>query len=283
MLFIVIAIILFSFNNVLWKKNLVETSVVFLVTYRSFITSCIALLVLFLLSESVSVNSYIFFKITVGSLFGVVGLYSMLYVIKTNSLQWIGVYNLIGICFTAFYLWFFESIDVFVALAGLLIIIVGFVFYIYSNINSQITISKNQHLVLFVMTFSFSLSALIHWKNLEQDIPSVFIIANQEIIVFFSGLIFMLKQTELSKLKTNIPIYFKKVSLMSLVIFLALLFSFIGLKDTNPLTSSILFLASPLTTILFSSYFFKEKISVSNWLCIFIIAFGAFVVHYQTT
>ncbi|MEN8886422.1 MAG: hypothetical protein ABF246_08525, partial [Winogradskyella sp.] len=72
MLFIVIAIILFSFNNVLWKKNLVETSVVFLVTYRSFITSCIALLVLFLLSESVSVNSYIFFKITVGSLFGVV-------------------------------------------------------------------------------------------------------------------------------------------------------------------------------------------------------------------
>ena len=283
MLFIVIAIILFSFNNVLWKKNLVETSVVFLVTYRSFITSCIALLVLFLLSESVSVNSYIFFKITVGSLFGVVGLYSMLYVIKTNSLQWVGVYNLIGICFTAFYLWFFENIDVFVALTGLLIIIVGFVFYIYSNINSQITISKNQHLVLFVMTFSFSLSSLIHWKNLEQDIPSVFIIANQEIIVFFSGLIFMIKQTELSKLKTNIPIYFKKVSLMSLVIFFALLFSFIGLKDTNPLTSSILFLASPLTTILFSSYFFKEKISVSNWLCIFIIAFGAFVVHYQTT
>lgn len=282
MVFIVFAILLFSFNNVLWKKNLAKTSVVFLVTYRSFITSCVALLMVFIVNESVLYNNFLFLKITTGSLFGVVGLYSMLQVIKANSLQWLGVYNLLGICFIAFYLWFFEGINVLAFLTGLGIIILGFVSYLYSNLNSRITISKPNHLLLLVMTISFSLSSLIHWKNLEQDVPPVHIIANQEMIVFITGLILTIKNIELSNLKTSIRVYFKKVSLMSIVIFLALLFSFIGLQTTNPLISSALFLASPLTTIVFSAYFFKEKISANNWLGIVLIAIGAFVVHYQT-
>ncbi len=70
---------------------------------------------------------------------------------------------------------------------------------------------------------------------------------------------------------------------MSFVIFLGLLFSFLGLEITNPIISGVLFLASPLTTILFSAYFFKEKIKVTDWIAIGVIAFGAFLLHLQTT
>ena len=62
----------------------------------------------------------------------------------------------------------------------------------------------------------------------------------------------------------NFKVYFKTVLLMGFVIFLALLFNFLGLKETNPIISSLLFLATPLTTILFSAFFFKEKLSYKN-------------------
>jgi len=67
------------------------------------------------------------------------------------------------------------------------------------------------------------------------------------------------------------------------VIFLALLFSFLGLEITNPIISGVLFLANPITTIIFSAYFFKEKIKVTDWIAIAVIAFGAFLLHLQTT
>ena len=69
---------------------------------------------------------------------------------------------------------------------------------------------------------------------------------------------------------------------MALIIFLALLFSFLGLKITNPIVSSVLFLASPLTTILLSTLIFREKLTLKNGMAILIIATGAFILHYHT-
>jgi drug/metabolite transporter (DMT)-like permease len=46
--------------------------------------------------------------------------------------------------------------------------------------------------------------------------------------------------------------------------------------------TSLLFLAVPLTTILFSTFFFKEKLSYKNIIFISIIVIGAFVLHYQS-
>jgi drug/metabolite transporter (DMT)-like permease len=70
---------------------------------------------------------------------------------------------------------------------------------------------------------------------------------------------------------------------MALVIFFALYFSFLGLGATNPVVSSILFLATPLLTILFGALFFKERISSVNIVTIAIIAVGAFILHYQSS
>ena len=281
MIFIMLSVLLFSYNNVLWKKNIKATSISFLVAYRAFFTSTISIgfLLLFFTIEHISISDFI--KITTGSLFGVLGLFSMLAVIKKSSLQWLGIYNLLGVVFTILYLWIFDTVPIKESLLGLLFIVSGFVCFIFSNKQTQLKITFKQHLILLLMTFSYSSSAILHWKNLNLNFSPLLIIANQESIVFFVGLLFTFKKANISAIKTDLRIYFKRIIIMSTVIFFAILFSLLGLKQTNPIVSSLLFLAAPLTTILFSAFFFKEKFSKKNIVFIIIILLGAFMLHFQ--
>ena len=281
MIFIMLSVLLFSYNNVLWKKNIKATSIPFLVAYRAFFTSTISIgfLLLFFTIEHISISDFI--KITTGSLFGVLGLFSMLAVIKKASLQWLGIYNLLGVVFTILYLWIFDTVPIKESLLGLLFIVSGFVCFIFSNKQTQLKITFKQHLILLLMTFSYSFSAILHWKNLNLNFSPLLIIANQESIVFFVGLLFTFKKANISAIKTDLRIYFKRIIIMSTVIFFAILFSLLGLKQTNPIVSSLLFLAAPLTTILFSAFFFKEKFSKKNIVFIIIILLGAFMLHFQ--
>ena len=73
------------------------------------------------------------------------------------------------------------------------------------------------------------------------------------------------------------------VVVMAFVVFLALLFSFLGLKQTNPIVSSLLFLASPLTTIVMNMLYFKEYISKHNILALFLMCVGAFILHFLSS
>ena len=281
MIFIMLSVLLFSYNNVLWKKNIKATSISFLVAYRAFFTSTISIgfLLLFFTIKHISISDFI--KITTGSLFGVLGLFSMLAVIKKSSLQWLGIYNLLGVVFTILYLWIFDAVPIKESLLGLLFIVSGFVCFIFSNKQTQLKITFKQHLILLLMTFSYSFSAILHWKNLNLNFSPLLIIANQESIVFFVGLLFTFKKANISAIKTDLRIYFKRIIIMSTVIFFAILFSLLGLKQTNPIVSSLLFLAAPLATILFSALFFKEKFSKKNIVFIIIILLGAFMLHFQ--
>jgi drug/metabolite transporter (DMT)-like permease len=283
MIYIVLGVLLFSFNNVLWKKNLANTNVSFLVSYRAFFTSIFALLVSVLFFSNQQLTFVNFIKISLGSLFGVLGLFSMLHVIKKESLQWLGIYNLIGIVFTAVYLWIFEDLDIYKSLLGFLIIILGFTFYVFDSLNTNLKITLKQHLLLLTMILCFTISSLIHWKNLTKEIEPIFIIANQEFLVFIVGLSFMMNQQKKVDLLNLLKSRFKNTIIMSMVILCALLFSFLGLKITNPLISGLVFLASPLTTILFSSLYFKETISLKNWFSITIISIGAYILYLQIT
>ncbi|PQJ74764.1 EamA family transporter [Polaribacter gangjinensis] len=283
MIYIVLGVLLFSFNNVLWKKNLTNTNVSFLVSYRAFFTSVFALLVSVLFFSNQQLTFVNFMKISLGSLFGVLGLFSMLHVIKKESLQWLGIYNLIGIVFTAVYLWIFEDLDIYKSLLGFLIIILGFTFYVFDSLNTNLKITLKQHLLLLTMILCFTISSLIHWKNLTKEIEPIFIIANQEFLVFIVGLSVTMNQYKKVDLLKLLKSRFKNTIIMSIVILCALLFSFLGLKITNPLISGLFFLASPLTTILFSSLFFKETISLKNSLSITIISIGAYILYLQTT
>lgn len=282
MFYLLLSVLLFSYNNVLWKKNLKSVSVPFLITYRSFFNSIISLVLLIFFLKWEPLTMVDFTKITFGSLYGVIGLFSMLKVIKKSSLQWFGVYSLIGVVFTIIYLWIFDTIEIKKALLGLSIIVLGFVCFIHSNKESQLKMNYKQHALLTIMAFSFSLSAILQWRNLVLGFYPLLIIANQEFFVFLVGLVILIKQGKKELNKNQLKTYFKIVVLMSTVVFLALLFNFLGLKDTNPIVSSVLFLAIPLTTIVLSTYFFKEKLSAKNLIFIIIIAIGAFVLHYQS-
>jgi len=286
MTYLIIAIILFSFNNVLWKKNLANISVGLLMTYRSFFTSILSVSILFYFYD---VTAFSFIQISrtfTAAILGVIGLYSMLTIYKKASIQWAAIYNLLGIIFTILYVCLFKELDVKSSLIGIFIIAAGFIFYIYTNKNSSLKINVKQHLLLILMTLCFGTATILNWENLNQQIPAIFIIANQEVLVFICGTTLLFLQKKIKKplqLTPILQVYFYRVLLMSLVIFLALLFSFLGLEITNPIISGVLFLANPITTIIFSAYFFKEKIKVTDWIAIGVISFGAFLLHLQTT
>jgi drug/metabolite transporter (DMT)-like permease len=280
--------LLFSFNNVLWKKNLANISVSLLMTYRSFFTSILAISFLFYFHDLTEFSFIQISRTFTAAILGLVGLYSMLTLYKKASLQWAAIYNLLGIIFTILYLWLFKKLDIKSSFLGIFIVTIGFIFYIYTKKKSTLKINLKQHLLLVLMTLCFGSAAILNWENLNQKIPIILIIANQEILVFICGIVLLFLQTRRRR-RSSIQLlsifqkYFYRVLLMSIVILLGLFFSFLGLEITNPMISGVLFLASPLTTILFSAYFFRETIKVTDWIAIGVIAFGAFLLHLQTT
>lgn len=289
MIYLILAMLLFSFNNVLWKKNLLNISVNLLMTYRSFFTSILAISFLFYFHDLTEFSFIQISRTLTAAILGLVGLYSMLTLYKKASLQWAAIYNLLGIIFTILYLWIFKKFDIKSSFLGIFIITIGFIFYIYTKKKSTLKINLKQHLLLVLMTLCFGTAAILNWENLNQKIPVIFIIANQEVLVFICGIVLLFLQRKRRRRRSSIQLlsifqkYFYRVLLMSIVILLGLFFSFLGLEITNPIISGVLFLASPLTTILFSAYFFKEKIKVTDWIAIGVISFGAFLVHLQTT
>ena len=291
MIYLILAMLLFSFNNVLWKKNLLNISVSLLMTYRSFFTSILAISFLFYFYDVTEFSFIQIFRTLTTAVLGLVGLFSMLTLYKKASLQWAAIYNLLGIIFTTLYLWIFKEFDIKSSFLGIFIITIGFIFYIYTKKKSTLKINLKQHLLLVLMTLCFGTAAILNWENLNQKIPVILIIANQEVLVFICGIVLLFLQRRRRRRRRNSSIqllsifqkYFYRVLLMSIVILLGLFFSFLGLEITNPIISGVLFLASPLTTILFSAYFFKENIKVTDWIAIGVISFGAFLLHLQTT
>lgn len=139
-----------------------------------------------------------------------------------------------------------------------------------------------QHVLMIIMTLSFCISSILHWKNLEKDIPALVIVTNQEFIVFITTTLFFLLKNKKTISFEPYKKHFLNVILMAGVIFLALLFSFLGLESTNPLISSLVFLASPLTTIVLNLMIFKEKLTLHNYISLILLGAGAFILHYNT-
>jgi drug/metabolite transporter (DMT)-like permease len=282
MIYILISILLFGWNNVLWKKNLSDTPIVFLAAYRSFFTSIIGIILVFSFYDAYTIFNQPFLLITVGSLLGVIGLFCMLTVLKKAPLLWIGIYNLLGIILSAIYLVIYKKIELNHTLPGLLLLGVGFSLYLNQQHNTKVTISLKQHLYLGMMTIAFGLSSFVHWENLGDKVPPLILIANQELVVFIISVSTLYPTISKVEFTQNIKTKLWKVLRMAILVFLALFCSFSGLKTTNPIISSGLFLASPITNILFGFIYFDEKISLKNSIAIVIMALGAFALHYST-
>ncbi len=282
MIFLLLSILFFGFNNVLWKKNLEQVDFLFLVSYRALFTSILSIIIALSVTSFETVTISILFRVTLGSIFGVIGLLCMLSVIQKASLHWLGIYNLMGIGVTTCYLIVYENFAIKQSILGASILLLGFIYHIYTNSNKSLTMSLKQHVLMVVMTVSFCVSSILHWKNLAKEIPTLVIVSNQEIVVFITTtLVFLLKNKKTISFEPYKK-HFLNVILMAGVIFLALLFSFLGLKLTNPLISSLVFLASPLTTIVMNLVFFKEKLTLHNSIALVLLGAGAFILHYNT-
>ncbi len=281
MIFILLSILLFSFNNVLWKKNLEDTSISFLISYRAFFTSLISLILFLTTSDFNNIINSSIIKITVGSIFGAIGLYCMLFIIKKSSLRWIGIYNLLGIVFTATYLYFYENIEIKNSILGIILILLGFTLHLYKNQEPSLKLEIKQHFYLILMVLGFGISSILHWKNLEKNVPVLFILSNQELVVFLLFSTINLRYERTITIINNLKFYFTRVIVMALILFFALLFSFIGLKKTNPIISSTLYMIGPILTITLGNVYFQEKITFKNLISIIIILVGAFIIHFN--
>ena len=282
MIFLVVSIVLFAFNNVLWKLNLQNTNITFLVSYRALFTSVFSFSLAFYFHDFNAITIGVLGRVTLGSLFGVIGLLCMLTVLQKASLHWLGIYNLMGIVFTTLYLLLFENVSLKQSVWGAVLLVLGFCYHLYTNTNIKLVMTLKQHLLLVLMTFSFCVSSLLHWKNLAKEIPALVIISNQEFVVFACAFICTLVRHKSYVSISLYKKYFVHVLYMAGVIFLALLFSFLGLKLTNPLVSSLVFLASPLTTIVMNLFFCKDKLTFHNGIALFLVALGAFLLHYSS-
>ncbi len=280
MLFIIASIALFAYNNVLWKKNIEKENISFLMSYRALFTSLISIVVLCVFVDLKTITTTDYIKIIIGSFFGVNGLFFMLSALKNVSLQWLGVYNMASILITTTYLIIEKNMNLSDSLLGCFIIILGFVFFLHSSVESVMKIRFRQHIMLLIMSISFTTSSIIHWENITSNIPPVLIISVQEFMVFLLGSTMVLWNKRTMKLRHAVKAYFLPITEMSVVIFFAILFSLLGLKSTDPFISSLLFLALPLLTIFMSSLFFKENIGLKNIIALTIISVGAFLLHY---
>ena len=62
------------------------------------------------------------------------------------------------------------------------------------------------------MTFCFGTATILNWENLNQQIPAIFIIANQEVLVFTCGTALLFLQKKLRR-TASISINFTKILL----------------------------------------------------------------------
>jgi hypothetical protein len=281
MIYLALAVFLFIINNLLWKVNLGIINLYLLITYRAFFT--------FIFSFTLTIYIYsidAFFvsqttRITLGSLFAVLGLYLMLFALKNISLQWLGIYNLMGIIFSSLYLIFFENLDLRTSLPGILLVFLGFVIFISNSNKSNFEILPKNHFQLLLMILAFNTASIFHWKSLNEGIPPLIVITNQEGIIFLTtGIVLILKRKVTKSLNNELKLHLKRVTLMAIVIVLALICTFMGLKMTNPVISGVLFLKIPLLTILFSSWIFKEKINYKNKIAILLLLLGSVYLIY---
>lgn len=131
------------------------------------------------------------------------------------------------------------------------------------------------------MILSFNIASIFHWKSLNEGIPPLIVITYQEGIIFLTtGIVLIFKRKVTKSLNKELKLHFKRVSLMAIIVVLALICTFLGLKMTNPVISGVVFLKIPLLTIIFSSWIFKEKINYKNKIAILLLLLGSVYLIY---
>lgn len=284
MIYLIISIVFYSLNNLLWKKVLQQANSWLVMSLRALLTSFIGVGVLIFYSPEIlyEIDFNTVCRVTIASLLGAFGLICMLSALQKGTLRQLGIFNLLTIAFTVLYLFLFEKFNFFDFLSGASIIIVGFSIYIFQIQKLSSGESNIKTIIYFIlMSLLFASSELVHWYNFKQSISPLFSLVNQEIIVFLVGGIGLIMQPKSVKIQWSQSIVKSGylIVIMAVFIFAAVWTGFLGLKITNPLLASLFPLATPILTILFGAIFFKEKWNKIMGFALVLIAIGAYVLH----
>ena len=286
MVYLILSNFFYALNNLLWKRALSKFNLWFIISSRSLLTSIIGFIVIitFYLDAFNTLDFPLFLNIFIASVFGSLGLICMIHALKKGSLSQLALFNLIIVFLIGSFLFFFEGLHFENYRVASLLIISGFVLYIYQikKKNTQ-QMSLHQLLLFSLMSIFFAGSILMHWYGLKKDIPVIFSLSIQEAVVFLSSITIVIISPSFSLVKLRYEL--KKISttaiLMATVIFAAIWTGFSGLKFTDPLISSLISLLTPILTILFGVIFYKDKWNYLTILCFLLISSGIYLINLE--
>jgi drug/metabolite transporter (DMT)-like permease len=286
MVFLILSNFFYALNNLLWKRALSKFNLWFIIASRSFITSMIGFVAIIsvYLDSINTIDFSVFISIFIASVFGSLGLICMIHALKNGSLSQLALFNLMIVFLVGSFLFFFERLDFKNYRVASLFIISGFVLYIYQIKKKNRKLISMQQLLLFsLMSIFFAGSILMHWYSLKKDIPVIFSVTIQELLVFLSSITMVIISPSLSLMKFRYELkkILTTVILMAAIIFTAIWMGFSGLQFTDPLISSLISLLTPILTILFGVIFYKDK---WNYLTIFsflLISSGIYLINLE--
>ena len=286
MVYLILSNFFYALNNLLWKRALSKFNLWHIISSRSLLTSIVGFIVIITFYSDVinTIDFPLFLNIFIASVFGSLGLICMIHALKKGSLSQLALFNLIIVFLIGSFLFFFDSLNFKNYRVASLLIISGFVLYIYQikKKNTQ-QMSLHQLLLFSLMSIFFAGSILMHWYGLKKDIPVIFSLSIQESVVFLSSITIVIISPSFSLVKLRYEL--KKISttaiLMATVIFAAIWTGFSGLKFTDPLISSLISLLTPILTILFGVIFYKDKWNYLTIFCFLLISSGIYLINLE--
>ena len=286
MIYLILSNFFYALNNLLWKRALSKFNLWHIISSRSLLTSIVGFIVIITFYSDVvnTIDFPLFLNIFIASVFGSLGLICMIHALKKGSLSQLALFNLIIVFLIGSFLFFFEGLHFENYRVASLLIISGFVLYIYQikKKNTQ-QMSLHQLLLFSLMSIFFAGSIVMHWYGLNKDIPVIFSLSIQEAVVFLSSITIVIISPSFSLVKLRYEL--KKISttviLMATVIFAAIWTGFSGLKFTDPLISSLISLLTPILTILFGVIFYKDKWNYLTILYFLLISSGIYLINLE--
>ncbi len=280
MLWLILSVILYAVNNILWKLFVKDEFPLRIINRRAVFTSTFAMLAVYF--SNTDLNTYIhhygFIQVVIASLFGTAGLIMMVVFLRDGSLVRLGYYTLLGNFIAGIYTYMFGHTTFSTKTAiGTTLIICGYLIFLYNERRNSMTepTIKSQHILLVGMTICFSVSMLIQWENLKT-LPALTVISSQEITVLLVTTIalFFFKTQKPSASSLLITM---KTAIMAVVIFAGIFTGTIGLKLVNPFVASVSGVAVPILTMFIASFLFQDKLKLLHFVSLTLMIIGSVI------
>jgi len=270
--YLILSVLFFAINNVLWKSIVADYLPLQVIVKRSMFTSLLGVVFLGMngFETYTTLSEALFVNLT--CIIGALGLVFMIYALKESTLNDFIHYSLLGSIGTASYLYFSENIIPQNYILGILFIAFGFCLFLWNQRMNSKAVRTSTNCYLILMTLCFSVSGIMQWYNLKTyDV--VFLVVHQEIeVLIVAGiLIRFLKQPILTFFK------FDYILVMVPIITIAVVAGMYGLKVTNPFISSIINLTTPILTITLAVIVLKERFKWHYVSSIVMVILGAWM------